>query len=188
MWRNTQNQYLTTFLINRKRASLADVQKFFPYIAIYHRERNEHQIENTFTSCGKRDIMGSRNISVLDLHKSLSAAAIPRTKTTTNRDSLNSEINYISFEPKWWLWWKRLHTAGWNVLILIRSLCYITMMYAFLFINLMKRSRHQRQHFRQQSRNRVNALWEPKVKKQNIIIIITFLCTVRQVQKFHYVY
>lgn len=26
--------YLTTFLISRKKASLADVQKFFPYIAI----------------------------------------------------------------------------------------------------------------------------------------------------------
>lgn len=36
-----------------------------------------------------------------------------------------------------------------------------TIMYAFLLMNLMKCSKHQKQHLRQQSRNRENALWEP---------------------------
>lgn len=34
-------------------------------------------------------------------------------------------------------------------------------MYAFLFRNLMKRSRHQKQHLKQQRKNRATAFWEP---------------------------
>ena len=37
----------------------------------------------------------------------------------------------------------------------------LTMMYAFLFMNLMKCSRHQKQHLRQQSRKRAKAFWAP---------------------------
>ena len=36
------------------------------------------------------------------------------------------------------------------------------MMYAFLLRKRMKRSRHQKQHFRQQSRKRAGALLEPR--------------------------
>lgn len=43
----------------------------------------------------------------------------------------------------------------------VRAVSSLTIMYAFLFINLMKCSRHQKQHLRQQSRNRVHAFWGP---------------------------
>lgn len=87
--------YRRTFLSRRWKASLEEVQKLFPYIAI---------------------CWGSEALR--------------------NKPKPNKQMS-----PQ-------------------QQLSELTIMYAFVFTNLMKRSRHQKQHLRQESTNRAHPFWE----------------------------
>lgn len=57
--------------------------------------------------------------------------------------------------------WKDHYKKKISLVIITMTIQTLTMMYAFLFMKRIKRSRHQKQHFKQQSRKRANTFWAP---------------------------